>query len=142
MKYHKPVLLKKSIRSLITNTDGVYVDTTFGGGGHSKEILNCISEKGKLFSFDCDKDVIKNLIDDRRFQFINSNFTYLKKDLNLNGIFSVDGIIADFGISSHQIDTPSRGFSIRFNGPLDMRMNQQGKINAFDIVNNLSLIHI
>lgn len=138
MKYHKPVLLKKSIRSLITNTDGVYVDTTFGGGGHSKEILNCISEKGKLFSFDCDKDVIKNLIDDRRFQFINSNFTYLKKDLNLNGIFSVDGIIADFGISSHQIDTPSRGFSIRFNGPLDMRMNQQDKINAFDIVNNYS----
>ena len=115
MEYHKPVLLKKSIRSLITNIDGVYIDATFGGGGHSKEILNTISKKGKLFSFDCDKDVIKNLINDKRFQFINSNFKYLKEVLNLNGIFSVDGIIADFGISSYQINTPSRGFSIRFN---------------------------
>ncbi len=138
MEYHKPVLLKKSIRSLITNIDGVYIDATFGGGGHSKEILNTISKKGKLFSFDCDKDVIKNLINDKRFQFINSNFKYLKEVLNLNGIFSVDGIIADFGISSYQINTPSRGFSIRFNGPLDMRMNKQNKINAFYIVNNYS----
>ena len=134
--YHNPVLLEKSICALITDTNGIYVDVTFGGGGHSNEILCRLSKKGKLFAFDKDIDSKKNLINDRRFFFINSNFKHLKKHLNHYEIYKVNGIIADFGVSSYQLDIPSRGFSIIKHGPLDMRMNKASDLTAESVVNN------
>ena len=134
--YHNPVLLKKSICALITDTNGIYIDVTFGGGGHSNEILCRLSKKGMLFAFDQDIDSKKNLINDRRFFFINSNFKHLKKHLNHYEIYKVNGIIADFGVSSHQLDIPSRGFSIIKHGPLDMRMNKASDLTAESVVNN------
>ncbi|MCH1547375.1 MAG: 16S rRNA (cytosine(1402)-N(4))-methyltransferase RsmH [Flavobacteriaceae bacterium] len=138
MKYHEPVLLKESIDGLEISKDGIYVDVTFGGGGHSKEILNRLGDNGRLIAFDQDKDSLNNSISDNRFQLINQNFMYLSKYLNINGIQKVDGILADFGISSHQIDKPERGFSIRFDGDLDMRMNQDSELTAKYIINNYS----
>ena len=126
--YHNPVLLEKSICELVTNPNGIYVDATYGGGGHSKEVLCRLTKKGKLFAFDQDNDTKQNLIDDTRFFFINSNFKHLKKYLNHHNIYKVNGIIADFGVSSYQLDEPSRGFSIMKDGPLDMRMNKSSEI--------------
>ena len=136
MNYHKPVLLNESINGLITDRNGVYVDVTFGGGGHSKGILNSLSDSGKLFSFDQDLDAIKNDFKDPRLVLIHSNFKEIKKYLNFYGIFSVDGILADFGVSSHQLDKKERGFSYKKNGPLDMRMNQNLSMTACKVLNN------
>ena len=134
--YHTPVLLNKSICGLVTDPHGVYVDATYGGGGHSKEVLYRLSKKGKLFAFDQDIDSKKNLINDTRLFFINSNFKHLKKYLNYYHIFKINGIIADFGVSSHQLDTPSRGFSIMKDGPLDMRMNKASDLTAEIVIND------
>lgn len=138
MEYHNPVLLKESVDGLNINPDGVYVDVTFGGGGHSKEILSRLSEKGKLFAFDQDEDALKNAIDDSRFTLIHENFRYIKRFLRFHGIKKVDGILGDFGVSSHQFDVPDRGFSIRFDADLDMRMSAKIKVTAFDVVNKYS----
>ena len=138
MKYHNPVLLNESVAGLDILEDGIYVDVTFGGGGHSKEILKKLGNSGRLIAFDQDQDSIENKIDDDRFLLINKNFMYLKENLLSNNIDKVDGILADFGISSHQIDVPERGFSIRYNADLDMRMDQSTELTAFDIVNNYS----
>ncbi|MDP2159250.1 MAG: 16S rRNA (cytosine(1402)-N(4))-methyltransferase RsmH [Flavobacterium sp.] len=136
MEYHNPVLLKESIDGLNINPDGVYVDVTFGGGGHSKEILKRLSAKGKLFAFDQDQDAWENTLNDERFCLIKENFRYLKNFLRFQGIKSVDGILADLGVSSHQFDVAERGFSTRFDAELDMRMNQKGDLSAFMVVNN------
>jgi len=136
--YHTPVLLRESIDALIIDPNGVYVDVTFGGGGHSKEILKRLTEKGKLISFDQDPDAIKNKINDRRLSVINSNFQYMNNFVRNLGIIEVDGIIADLGISSHQIDNGERGFSYRFDTRLDMRMDKQSNIDACKIVNTYS----
>ena len=138
MKYHNPVLLNESVAGLDILEDGIYVDVTFGGGGHSKEILKKLGDSGRLIAFDQDQDSIENKIDDDRFLLINKNFMYLKENLLSNNIDKVDGILADFGISSHQIDVPERGFSIRYDADLDMRMDQSTELTAFDIVNNYS----
>lgn len=134
--YHIPVLLHQSIHALIKNKSGIYVDVTFGGGGHSREILNQLNKEGKLFAFDQDGDAIKNKIDDERFYLINENFRYIKKFLRLHGIKTVDGILADLGVSSHQFDEAERGFSVRFDAELDMRMNTAQKISAKNILNS------
>lgn len=136
MEYHNPVLLKETVDGLNVNPDGVYVDVTFGGGGHSKEILKRLSDKGKLFAFDQDLDALENTIDDSRFTLINENFRYIKRFLRFYGVKKVDGILADFGVSSHQFDVADRGFSTRFEADLDMRMNQQNKLSAFQVINN------
>ena len=136
--YHNPVLLQESVDGLDIKKDGVYVDVTFGGGGHSKEILKRLGEGGKLFAFDQDEDALQNTLDDERFQLINQNFRYLKQYLKFYGIRKVDGILADFGVSSHQFDKAERGFSIRFNADLDMRMNQSGELSAYEVVNSYS----
>ena len=136
--YHTPVLLKESVDGLNIIEDGVYVDVTFGGGGHSKEILSRLGQKGRLIAFDQDKDSKMNLINDNRLLLINENFMYLKKFLKLNNILKVDGILADFGISSHQIDKPDRGFSYRFNSDLDMRMDNNNPLSANHILNKYS----
>ena len=138
INYHTPVLLKESIDALVVDPNGVYVDVTFGGGGHSKEILKRLTEKGKLISFDQDPDAIKNKINDRRLSVINSNFQYMNNFVRNLGIIEVDGIIADLGISSHQIDNGERGFSYRFDTRLDMRMDKQSNIDACKIVNTYS----
>ena len=135
MVYHNPVLLKQSIDGLNINPDGVYVDVTFGGGGHSKEILSRLSDKGKLFAFDQDEDALANTINDERFTLINENFKYIKRYLRFYGHKEVDGILADLGVSSHQFDVPERGFSTRFDAELDMRMSQKNQLNAYKIVN-------
>lgn len=135
-KYHNAVLLKQSIDGLNIKPDGVYVDVTFGGGGHSKEILNRLGENGKLFAFDQDDDALKNTINDDRFVLINENFRYIKRFLRLHGFKKVDGILADLGVSSHQFDVAERGFSTRFDADLDMRMNQNNSKSAFDVINN------
>lgn len=134
--YHKPVLLNESIDSLIINPDGVYVDITFGGGGHSREILNRLSDKGKLYSFDQDLDALSNTIDDPRFTLINQNFRFLENSLLIYGITEVDGILGDLGVSSHQFDEAKRGFSIRGDGPLDMRMNVMQSLDAQRVIND------
>ena len=134
--YHNPVLLKESIEGLDINPIGVYVDVTFGGGGHSRAILNKLSSKGKLFAFDQDDSTSINSIDDSRFKLISANFSNLKKHLNLYDVSEISGLIADFGVSSYQLDEKERGFSIRLNGPLDMRMDHKNKLNAKDIVNS------
>ena len=138
MNYHKPVLLNESINGLITDKSGVYVDVTFGGGGHSKGILDKLSDNAKLFSFDQDLDAIKNDFKDPRLVLIHSNFKEIKKYLKFYGIFSVDGILADFGVSSHQFDSERRGFSTRFEAKLDMRMNKKSPFSAFDVINKYS----
>jgi len=135
MEYHNPVLLKESVDGLNINPDGVYVDVTFGGGGHSKEILKRLGDKGKLFAFDQDSDALKNTIDDERFTLIHENFRFVKRFLRFHGVKEVDGILADFGVSSHQFDVAERGFSTRFEADLDMRMNQDNKLSAFHVVN-------
>lgn len=136
MNYHKPVLLHPSVDALISNPKGIYVDCTFGGGGHSRLILEKLSPEGKLFAFDQDYDAIANLIQDSRFTFIQQNFRYLKNSLRFYKVDAVDGILADLGVSSHQFDMPLRGFSTRFDGPLDMRMNNKQSLSAKDIINN------
>ena len=135
MEYHNPVLLKETVKGLNIKEDGIYVDVTFGGGGHSREILKFLGPKGRLIAFDQDKDAILNTIDDTRFLLINENFRHIKRFLRFHGIKSVDGILADFGVSSHQFDEADRGFSIRFDAQLDMRMNQQDVLSAHSLVN-------
>ncbi len=135
MEYHKPVLLHETVDGLNIKEDGVYVDVTFGGGGHSKEILNRLGSKGKLFGFDQDEDAKKNALDDERFALIPQNFRYIKRFLKFYGVQQVDGILGDFGVSSHQFDVPERGFSTRFDANLDMRMSKQNTLSAYDVVN-------
>ena len=134
--YHDPVLLQPSVAALITDPDGVYVDATFGGGGHSQEILNQLSPEGRLYAFDQDQDALENALSDDRFTLIEANFRDLKRYLKLYGVKEVTGILADFGVSSHQFDAEGRGFSIRFDGDLDMRMNQKSKVSAKEIIIN------
>ncbi|AUS05937.1 16S rRNA (cytosine(1402)-N(4))-methyltransferase RsmH [Pseudotamlana carrageenivorans] len=135
MEYHNPVLLKESVDGLNIKPDGVYVDVTFGGGGHSKEILSRLNDQGKLFAFDQDADALENALDDARFTLIHENFRYIKRFLRFHGVKKVDGILADFGVSSHQFDVAKRGFSTRFEADLDMRMNQSSALSAFNVVN-------
>lgn len=136
--YHKPVMLEEAIQGLNIDPDGIYVDVTFGGGGHSRAILQKLSEKGKLFAFDQDESAQQNNISDDRFKLISGNFTHLKRHLKFYRISTVDGILADFGVSSHQFDSGERGFSTRFEGPLDMRMNVQNTLSAYEVVNEYS----
>ncbi len=135
MEYHNPVLLDESVGGLAIKKNGVYVDVTFGGGGHSRKILQHLGPEGKLFAFDQDKDALSNSVDDQRFTLINENFMFMKRFLRFHGITEVDGVLADFGVSSYQFDAPNRGFSIRFDAPLDMRMNQDDKVSAKTIIN-------
>ncbi len=135
MEYHNPVLLKETVDGLNIKPDGVYVDVTFGGGGHSREILSRLGPNGKLFAFDQDEDAWANAIDDPRFTLIKENFRYIRNFLRFNGIRKVDGILADLGVSSHQFDVPERGFSTRFEGELDMRMSKRNELSAYTIVN-------
>ena len=137
--YHIPVLLNESVNALNIKADGVYVDVTFGGGGHSRRILECLGERGRLYAFDQDEDAAKNVIDDSRFTFIQQNFRYMKNFVQLYCGGKVDGILADLGVSSYQFDTPDKGFSIRYNGRLDMRMNQNSPVDAASIVNTYDL---
>ena len=137
MTYHKPVLLNESINGLNIKPDGVYVDVTFGGGGHSKEILKYL-KSGKLYAFDQDSDAIRNNFVDSRFKLIKANFRYLKNFLKIEGVTQIDGLLADLGVSSHQFDIPDRGFSLRFDSELDMRMNINSSVNAFSVINNYS----
>jgi S-adenosyl-methyltransferase mraW len=134
--YHKPVLLTESVDALVSNPDGVYVDVTFGGGGHSREILSRLSEKGRLFSFDQDSDALNNAIEDPRFTLINQNFRFLENSLLMYGVAQVDGVLGDLGVSSHQFDQAERGFSIRSDAPLDMRMNNMQSLDAQSVVND------
>lgn len=136
--YHSPVLLAASVSGLNIRPVSVYVDATFGGGGHSQKILDNMDSQSKLFAFDQDEDAQRNAIDDSRFTLIPQNFGYLKRFMKFYKIDKVDGILADLGVSSHQFDTPDRGFSIRFDGPLDMRMNQQQALTSKEIVNTYS----
>jgi len=136
MKYHNPVLLFESIDGLNIKPDGIYVDVTFGGGGHSREILRRLGEKGKLYAFDQDEDATENAIDDDRFVLISENFSHIKRFLRFYGVKKVHGVLADLGVSSHQFDEPERGFTIRFDADLDMRMNKQGALSAFEVVNH------
>ena len=137
MAYHVPVLLHESIEGLEIKPNGTYVDLTFGGGGHSTEILKHL-KKGKLFAFDQDEEALANAIDDKRFTLIRSNFRFFRNFLRYHGIKEVDGILADLGVSSHHFDSPERGFSFRFEGPLDMRMNQDQRLSAKLVVNSYS----
>ena len=136
--YHIPVLLKECIDGLDIKPDGVYVDVTFGGGGHSREILKKLGEDGVLIAFDQDPDAQRNKLDDPRFLFVDQNFEFLKNNLRLLGFKTVDGILADLGVSSHQFNEPERGFSTRFESVLDMRMDRQGKLTAADVLNTYS----
>ena len=135
MEYHNPVLLKETVDGLNIRPDGIYVDVTFGGGGHSREIMSRLGHGGKLFAFDQDLDALKNAIDDDRFMLINENFRFIKRFLRFHGIKQVDGILADLGVSSHQFDVAERGFSTRFEAELDMRMDQKGEVSAYNVVN-------
>ena len=135
MEYHNPVLLKESVDGLNIKPDGIYVDVTFGGGGHSKEILTRLGPNGKLFAFDQDEDALENTLDDERFVLINENFRFIKRFLRFHNVKSVDGILADLGVSSHQFDVAERGFSTRFDAELDMRMSQKNDLNAYRVVN-------
>lgn len=136
--YHVPVLLAASVDGLNIRPDGIYVDLTFGGGGHSREILSRLGSKGRLLSFDQDADAERNVVDDDRFTFVRSNFRYLRNFLRYHGIERVDGILADLGVSSHHFDDSERGFSFRFDGALDMRMNKRAGQTAADVVNTAS----
>ncbi len=134
--YHVPVLLNETLDGLNIKPDGVYVDVTFGGGGHSRAILERLGKGGRLFGFDQDEDAMKNAFDDSRFTFVRSNFRYLTNFLRYHGIQQVDGILADLGVSSHHFDDETRGFSFRFEGDLDMRMNKKASLTAASILNN------
>ncbi len=135
MSYHDSVLLKESVDALDIKPNGVYVDVTFGGGGHSREILSRLGEGGKLFAFDQDPDAHENTIDDKRFVLIGENFRYITRFLRFYGVKKVDGVLADLGVSSHQFDAAERGFSTRFDADLDMRMDQKSKLSAKRIIN-------
>lgn len=135
MEYHNPVLLEEAVDGLNIKPNGVYVDVTFGGGGHSREILDRLGPEGRLIAFDQDKDALANAIEDPRFTLVNQNFRYMKKFLRFYGYKTVDGILGDFGVSSHQFDLPERGFSTRFDADLDMRMDRNNNVSAFTIVN-------
>ncbi|MEW7290925.1 16S rRNA (cytosine(1402)-N(4))-methyltransferase RsmH [Aquimarina sp. 2304DJ70-9] len=135
MEYHNPVLLKETVDGLAIKPNGIYVDVTFGGGGHSKEILKRLGKEGRLFAFDQDQDALKNSINDERFTLINENFRFIKRFLRFHGVKKVDGILGDFGVSSHQFDVAERGFSTRFEADLDMRMNQSGGLSAYNVIN-------
>ena len=135
MEYHNPVLLHPTVDGLNIKPDGIYVDVTFGGGGHSKEILRRLGPNGKLFAFDQDEDALANALPDERFTLINENFRFIKRFLRFHGVKSVDGILADLGVSSHQFDVPERGFSTRFDAELDMRMSQKNDLSAYRVVN-------
>lgn len=136
--YHVPVLLNESIDGLDIKPDGIYIDVTFGGGGHSKEILRRLGKKGHLYSFDQDPDAEKNIVDDDRFTFVRSNFRYLKNWMRYYEVDHIDGLLADLGVSSHHFDDETRGFSFRFDAPLDMRMNKRAGTTAAEILNNYS----
>lgn len=136
--YHIPALLNPCMEGLGIKPDGVYVDVTFGGGGHSREILKRLGDNGRLISFDQDADAIRNVIDDDRFTFVRSNFKYLSNFLKYHGVEKVDGILADLGVSFHHFDDSSRGFSFRFDGKLDMRMNTEAGLKASDVLENYS----
>lgn len=138
-EYHRPVMLSEALDGLNIRPDGTYVDVTFGGGGHSRAILERLGEDGRLYAFDQDEDakVESGKVRDERMTFINENFRYLKSFLRLHGVRKVDGILADLGVSSHQFDVAERGFSIRFDGALDLRMDRRGEVTAADLVNNL-----
>lgn len=133
--YHDPVLLKASVDGLNLKGDDVVVDVTFGGGGHSREIIKRLGDKGKLYGFDQDEDAVKNSLEDERFVLVRHNFRYLKNYLKMYNAIPVDAVLADLGVSSHQFDEGERGFSIRFDGPLDMRMNVNAKLTAKQVVN-------
>ena len=135
MEYHNPVLLKETVDGLNIKPNGIYVDVTFGGGGHSREIISRLGENGRLIAFDQDEDALKNAIQDDRFLLINENFRNIKRFLRFHGIKQVDGILADLGVSSHQFDVAERGFSTRFEAELDMRMNQKDELSAFHVIN-------
>jgi 16S rRNA (cytosine1402-N4)-methyltransferase len=135
MDYHNPVLLKETVDGLNIHPDGVYVDVTFGGGGHSREMMSRLGVNGKLVAFDQDVDALNNAIEDDRFVLINENFRFIKRFLRFHGIKQVDGILADLGVSSHQFDVAERGFSTRFDSELDMRMNQKGELSAYHVIN-------
>jgi 16S rRNA (cytosine1402-N4)-methyltransferase len=135
MEYHNPVLLKETVDGLNIKPDGIYVDVTFGGGGHSKEILRRLGPNGRLFAFDQDEDAWANALEDDRFVLIQENFRYIRRFLRFHGIKAVDGILADLGVSSHQFDKPERGFSTRFDADLDMRMSQKNELNAYRVIN-------
>ena len=136
MAYHVPVLLAESIEGLNIKPNGTYVDLTFGGGGHSRLIMEKLNRQGRLFAFDQDEDALANAIDDKRFVLIPSNFKYFRNFLRYHGVSMVDGILADLGVSSFHLDSPERGFSFRFEGPLDMRMNRRASLSAKTVVNN------
>ena len=138
MEYHKPALLNESVDGLSIVANGCYVDVTFGGGGHAKEMLSRLSEEGRLFAFDQDPDAENNRLDDERFSLIPQNFSFLKNFLRMYNVIPVDGVLADLGVSFHQFDVPKRGFSFRFEGPLDMRMDQKRKLTAAKVVNTYS----
>ncbi len=142
MEYHNPVLLNETVEGLNIKPDGVYVDVTFGGGGHSQEILKRLGPNGKLIAFDQDKDALENAIDDERFLLINQNFRLLKKFLRFHGYKSVDGISGDFGVSSHQFDVAERGLSTRFEADLDMRMNRDSNFSAYTVVNKYDEVQL
>lgn len=135
MDYHNPVLLKETVDGLNIHPDGIYVDVTFGGGGHSREMMSRLGVNGKLVAFDQDVDALNNAIEDDRFVLINENFRFIKRFLRFHGIKQVDGILADLGVSSHQFDVAERGFSTRFDSELDMRMNQKGELSAYHVIN-------
>ncbi|WP_130287360.1 16S rRNA (cytosine(1402)-N(4))-methyltransferase RsmH [Aquimarina brevivitae] len=135
MEYHNTVLLNETVDGLAIKPDGVYVDVTFGGGGHSKEILKRLGPKGRLLAFDQDEDALSNVPDDERFTLIRENFRFIKRFLRFHGVKKVDGILGDFGVSSHQFDVPERGFSTRFDSDLDMRMDQTKNLSAFQVIN-------
>ncbi|MFZ4670975.1 MAG: 16S rRNA (cytosine(1402)-N(4))-methyltransferase RsmH [Flavobacterium sp.] len=135
MDYHNPVLLKQTVDGLNIKPDGIYVDVTFGGGGHSREILSRLGSNGKLFGFDQDEDALANAFTDERFTLIHENFRYIKRFLRFHGVKSVDGILADLGVSSHQFDVPERGFSTRFDADLDMRMSKRNELDAHKVIN-------
>ena len=135
MEYHNPVLLNETVDGLNIKHDGVYVDVTFGGGGHSKEILKRLGPNGRLFGFDQDEDALVNGLPDERFTLIHENFRYIKRFLRFHGVKSVDGILADLGVSSHQFDVPVRGFSTRFDADLDMRMSRKNDLDAYKVIN-------
>jgi len=136
MKYHNPVLLKEAVAGLNVKQNGIYVDATFGGGGHSREILKHLGPEGRLFAFDQDQDALLNAIEDSRFTLINENFRFTKRFLRFHGVKEIDGILADLGVSSHQFDIAERGFSTRFDANLDMRMDQNSPLSAFNVVND------
>ena len=142
MEYHNPVLLKETVDGLNIKPDGVYVDVTFGGGGHSKEILSRLNANGKLFGFDQDEDAWENALPDERFTLIQENFRYIKRFLRFYGIKEVDGILADLGVSSHQFDVPERGFSTRFDADLDMRMSKKNDLDAHKIINEYDDVNL